>query len=209
MLGYFLYDFSYDLTHYNKEDTKAYFENILAESESDFGKNAVWYGNDYALKSTDWVYDLPTIDTGYPGSTRDVPFAQMVLHGYIPYTSIAGNMFYDDVIQTLKWIEYGYIPYYKLAKSETSNLLDTDMDNIFSAEFDVWADRILDKYNLFKNEFNSLYSLTIKRHDMIKENVFVTEYSDGTKVYVNYSEFEAAIGGGNVVAPMNYLIVKG
>ena len=209
MLGYFLYDFSYDLTHYNKEDTKEYFEGILADSKEDFGHNAVWYGNDYSLKYADWVYDLPSTDTGYPGSTRAVPFAQMVLHGYIPYTSIAGNTFYDDRIQTLKWIEYGYVPYYKLAAEETSNLLDTDMDSIFSAKFDEWAERVVAKYNSFKKDFNSLYSLTIVKHDMVKENVFVTIYSDGTRVYVNYSEFEVSVAHNLKVGAMDYLVVKG
>ena len=209
MLGYFLYDFSYEFTHYNKQETKEFFEIILEDSKNDFGNNAVWYGNDYSLKYTDWVYDLPSTDTGYPGSTRDVPFAQMVLHGYIPYTSIAGNTFYDDTVQTLKWIEYGYVPYYKLAAEDTSNLLDTEMDSIFSAKFDEWLQPVVDKYNFFKSEFNSLYSLTITRHDKIKDNVFVTEYSDGTEVYVNYSEFEVTVAGNKKVAAKDYLVVKG
>lgn len=209
MLGYFLYNFSFSQEHYYKEDTKDYFTKILSESKNDFGKNAVWYGNSYSLAYADWIYDLPSTDTGYPSTTRSVPFAQMVLHGYIPYTSIAGNTFYDETLQTLKWIEYGYIPYYKLAAEDTSNLLDTEMSNMFSAKFEDWSDRVVDKYNLFKEEFGSLYTLTMVRHDEVMENVYVTEYSDGTKIYVNYSEFRVKIGNDQIVESMDYLVVKG
>lgn len=209
MLAYYLFEFSYGQVHYDRDDTLEYFKAVLSESKEDFGKNAVWYGNDYSLAYADWIYDLPSTDTGYPNTTRSVPFAQMVLHGYIPYTSIAGNTFYDETLQTLKWIEYGYIPYYKLAAEDTSNLLDTNMSNLFSAKFDDWSDRVVEKYNLFKDEFGSLYTQTMVRHDKIQDNVFVTEYSDGTKVYVNYSEFSVSVGNGNTVESMNYLIVKG
>lgn len=209
MLAYYLYDFSYAQNHYYKKDTKAYFTQILAESKEDFGKNAVWYGNSYSLAYADWIYDLPSTDTGYPSTTRSVPFAQMVLHGYIPYTSIAGNTFYDETIQTLKWIEFGYIPYYKLAAEETSKLLDTEMSNMFSAKFDDWSEKVVDKYKMFKEEFGSLYTQTIVRHDEVMENVYVTEYADGTKVYVNYSEFRIKISADTLVEPMDYLVVKG
>lgn len=208
-LAYYLFEFSYAQVHYDRSDTKELFTNLLKESKEDFGKNAVWYGNDYSLAYADWIYDLPSTDTGYPNMTRSVPFAQMVLHGYIPYTSIAGNTFYDETQQTLKWIEYGYIPYYKLADAETGNLLGTNMSELFSAEFDYWSDRVVEKYNLFKDEFGSLYTQTMVRHDKIQDNVFVTEYSDGTKVYVNYGEFNVSVGNGNTVESMNYLIVKG
>lgn len=209
MLAYFLYDFSYSQNHYQKDDTMAYFMQILSESKEDFGKNAVWYGNSYSLAYADWIYDLPSTDTGYPSTTRSVPFAQMVLHGYIPYTSIAGNTFYDENLQTLKWIEYGYIPYYKLAAEETSKLLDTEMSNMFSAKFDDWSDRVVDKYKMFKDEFGSLYTQTMVRHDEVMENVYVTEYSDGTKVYVNYTEFRVKIDSDHIVESMDYLVVKG
>lgn len=209
MLAYYLFEFSFGQEHYDKTDTLQYFESVLKESKEDFGKNAVWYGNDYSLAYADWVYDLPSTDTGYPNTTRSVPFAQMVLHGYIPYTSIAGNTFYDEKMQTLKWIEFGYVPYYKLAMEDTGNLLDTNMSQLFSAKFDDWSDRVVEKYNLFKNEFGSLYTQTMVRHDQVKDNVFVTEYADGTKIYVNYSEFDVSVGNGNTVESMNYLVVKG
>ncbi len=209
LLGYLLYDFQHDGTHYNKFETRDLLVQVLAESKEEFGKNAVWYGNAYSLKYADWIYDLPSTDTGYANTTRSVPFAQMLLHGYIPYSAIAGNTFYDETMQTLKWIEYGYVPYYMISYEETSKLLDTEMDYLFSTKFSEWSDRIVDKYKLFKEEFGFLYTQTMVAHDQVASNLFVTTYADGTRVYVNYSEFSYKVEGDLVVGAKDYLVVKG
>ena len=207
-LGYVLYTYNYDDEFNYRTTTKEIMTSALERSKKDFGKNAVWYGNDYALKYSDWIYDLPMIDTGYSSTTREVPFAQILLHGYIPYSGMAGNMFYDETQQTLKWIEYGYIPYYKLTSEKTSNLLGTAMDSMFSTEYSVWHDNILEKYQMFDSEFGDIYTATIVEHEKLADNVFMTEYSNGTKVYVNYGEFDYRTSDG-VVGAENYLVAKG
>lgn len=208
MLGYFLYNYNYDGTHYNRFVSEEIYSLILEQSKNDLGKNAVWYGNQYSLATADWIYDLPSTDTGYANTTRAVPFAQIVLHGYIPYSAIAGNMFYDDDAQTLKWIEYGYIPYYKLTHDSTSKLMNTAYSELFSAEYSDWADTIEEKYKMMSESVGYLYSVPIKKHEMIKDNVYVTVYEDGSKVYVNYGKSGYRTSDG-VVNGKSYLVVKG
>lgn len=208
MLGYFIYNYNYGGTHYSRFVAEEFFSSILEESKKDFDKNAVWYGNQYSLATADWIYDLPSTDTGYANTTRAVPFAQIVLHGYIPYSAIAGNMFYDDDAQTLKWIEYGYVPYYKLTHDSTSKLMDTEYSVLFSAEYSDWADTIEEKYKMMSENVGYLYSVPIKKHEMLTDNVYVTVYEDGSKVYVNYGKSGYRTSDG-VVNGKSYLVVKG
>ena len=208
MLGYYLYYYNYGGTHYNRFVTEEIFTNLINEAKKDLGKTSVWYGNQYSLASADWIYDLPSTDTGYANTTRAVPFAQIVLHGYIPYSAIAGNMFYDDAVQTLRWIEYGYVPYYKITYESTSKLIDTAMSELFSAKFSDWADNIEAKYKMMTESVGYLYNVPIKKHSMITDNVYVTIYEDGSKVYVNYSARDYKTSDG-VVNAKSHLVVKG
>ena len=208
MLGYYLYYYNYAEKHYNRFVAEETLTQILNQTTNDFEKTAVWYGNQYALASASWIYDLPSTDTGYANTTRAVPFAQIVLHGYIPYSSIAGNMFYDDAAQTLKWIEYGYVPYYKLTYVSTNELINTDMAILFSAKFSDWVDNIVDKYNMMSDSIGYLYNVPIKKHTMLTENVYVTIYEDGSKVYVNYGSRAYNTSDG-VVNGKSHLVVKG
>ena len=204
-LGYFLYYYKYDGTQYSRFISEKLITEILAQTRKDFGKNAIWYGNQYSLKYADWIYDLPSTDTGYANTTREVPFAQIVLHGYIPYSAVAGNMFYDDAQQTLKWIEYGYIPYYYLTNESSSNIQNSIL---FSSKFSDWVDSIENKYKMMSDSVGYLYSVPIKRHEMLATNVFVTIYDDGSKVYVNYGQSDYTTSDG-VVKAEDYLVVKG
>lgn len=208
MLGYYLYNYNYDGTHYNKFDAEELIKSVFEQSKKDLGKNAVWYGNQYSLATADWIYDLPSTDTGYANTTRAVPFAQIVLHGYVPYSAIAGNMFYDDDAQTLKWLEYGYVPYYKLTYESTSKLINTEYAELFSAKFSDWTGSIEEKYKMMSNDVGYLYNVPIKKHTMLSDNVYVTIYEDGSKVYVNYGAYSYTTSDG-VVQAKSHLVVKG
>ncbi len=212
-MAYYFYYYNYDGVRYYRDDAVTHFSEIMSQMKKDNDKLAVWYGNEYSLAYADWIYDLPSTDTGYANTTRSVPFAQMVLHGYIPYTSIAGNLFYNEDQQTLKWIEYGYIPFYKLTYSPTNNLVNTELKDLFSAEFVNWIDDISSKYAMMKSEFGHLYSQIIYSHEELAKDVYKIVYENGSEIYVNYSKIDAysfkANGQKYSVEPMSYIIIEG
>ncbi len=209
MLGYYVFYYHYAETKYSKSNTVEIYQSILENADKDFEKTSVWYGNEYTLNTADWIYDLPSTDTGYAGTTQTVPFAQLVLHGYIPYSAIAGNTFYDDAAQTLTWIEYGYIPYYKITYEATDKLLETPMSILFSAKYTDWSETIVEKYNKLTDSIGYLYSIPMKEHQRLAENTYLTVYEDGSKVYVNYDIREFELEDGTVIPPKDYIVVKG
>ncbi len=218
-LAYYVYQNYEDAVKLNRQLTVQNWMDTMRTSKEDFGKAAGYYGNAYSLSILDWVYDLPSTDTGYFVTTRDVPFAQILLHGYIPYSSMQGNIFYDDDIQTLKWIEYGYIPYYRLTHESSSEFTYSEVDGMFSTSYVDWIDRIIEKYQMMSDEFGYLYSQTIVSHDQVEDNVFVTVYEDGTEVYVNYNRNNSNVENDNSgdrtlengvhIEALSYTLVKG
>ncbi|MBE5816497.1 MAG: hypothetical protein E7315_02085 [Clostridiales bacterium] len=206
-IGYHVYHNYARSNRISRTTTIELWQSTLAQAKEDFGNTAVWYGNEYTLKTADWIYDLPISNTGYFISTESVPFAQALLHGYVSYSGIPGNLHYDAETQMLKWIEYGYVPYYKLTYESASNLMFTENNDMFSCQYTEWNHRIADIYNEFNTQFGDTYSETIVGHEKVAYNVYKTVYSNGVEIYVNYNRYDTYADGVRLAA-LSYKVVR-
>lgn len=162
-------------------------------------------GNGYALGYVDSVYGLPQRDSGNTLSDYSVPFYQMVIHGYIPYTGSYANTHYDYTSCVLEWAEYGCMPSYLLTWENTSKLNDTEYNTLFSSEFSEWKDRILQTYETFNADFAELFGVSIVSHERRTDDLVAVRYENGKTVYVNYGSEPTAVDGITVPA-QDYLI---
>ena len=163
-------------------------------------------GNAYILPYADFIHSLPQTDSGYTFSSESVPFYQMVIHGYIPYTGTVGNTHYDYDRCILEWIETGSIPSFILTYEETGKLLETGYDKVFTSEFSVWNEKIADTYKKYNADFADFSDETIVSHEKLREGVVKVVYSNGKSVYVNYNE-QSFESGKIKVEGKAYLIV--
>ncbi|NMA94993.1 MAG: hypothetical protein GX974_03045, partial [Clostridiales bacterium] len=99
---------------YSRMGTQRVWEDMMELTLKEKGAMAVEGGNAYTFKYADRLYNIPVETSQYHICDETVPFFQMVVHGRIPYSSEPGNLFYDDIKQKLKWIEYGCMPYFEL-----------------------------------------------------------------------------------------------
>lgn len=165
-------------------------------------------GNAYILPYTDAIYELPENDSGYIISDKSVPFYQMVIHGYIPYTGKFGNTHYSYERCILEWIETGSLPAYIITEENTGKLENTNYDKVFSSEFETWKGSIATTYKKLYRDFSDLQGLTIDMHNQVSENVVCNTYSDGTRVYINYGDSAVTVDGISV-AGLDYSIKRG
>lgn len=70
-----------------REETAKYWQKMLEETKNQLGNNGVEGGNVYVLKYTDRLFNIPVEDSGNINNYETIPFYQMVVHGYIPYSS--------------------------------------------------------------------------------------------------------------------------
>lgn len=164
-------------------------------------------GNGYVLGYADKIYSLPQRDSGNIISDYSVPFYQMVIHGYIPYTGNYANTHYDYNSSVLEWVEYGCIPSYLLTWENTSKLNETDYDTLFSSKFSEWKERILQTYKRLSTDFSDLAGLTITSHKKLSENLVAVSYENGKIVYINYADKSVAVNG--ITVPANDYIISG
>lgn len=193
---------------YSAEDTVGIWRDILKELKENASRVTVTGGNGYVFGFVDCMKDIPGEDLGFRYTTRSVPFYQMVVHGMADYTMKAGNLSGDLETAKLKWIEYGCVPYFELTYEGSEDLMHTSYNQLFTSRYDSWKEDVIGLYTEMKEAVGGLRSLTMEEHADLSGGLYRVTYSDGTRVYVNYS-YDEREADGITVSARGYQVVKG
>lgn len=163
----------------------------------------------FVLKFADVLTDLPTYGTDYQIVAQSIPFYQLVLSGYLDYSSDSFNL--DDQY-TLQW--------HKMKAIETASnfnmtwsyqttlvLTETEYSYYYSTFYQNWLDKAVAA--LGEMEAAGIYGTSLASHDFLKTDGSVTKsvYEDGTEIVFNYgiSDF---VYGLITVSPNSFEMVK-
>ena len=189
------------------ESTRA---QTVAAIEEAFGKVQdagvplqLYGGNQYVLPYADSLREIPDTNSGYYYETVSVPFFQLVVNGYYRYTSVAGNMSYDQSYQKLKWIEYGCLPYYIVTEKSSLELIDTEYNRLFSSEYSMWGQTIAAVSREFSDRLGVIDGAIMIRHTILSDTLSRLEYDNGAVICINYAD-EAVQVDGRQIEPMDY-----
>lgn len=201
--------YNYNEKHrYSSQDTVALWNELMQEVVAEEKQVVTEGGNAYALKYADYVKLIPMEDQAFRFTTKDVPFYQLVVHGMVGYTGEAGNLTGNLLETKLKWIEYGYLPYFELTYDGSEELMHTGYNELFTSECGSWKENVVDIYNELKDAVGFLNQVQMISHENLDEGVARVTYADGTRIYVNYAENKKKVDGVEI-ASMDYVVVKG
>lgn len=188
-------------------------EMVIAQQREDLEKTVnngtkviINNGNDYALEYADVITNMDISDTNTAIIDYDIPFYQIAIHGKVNYTGDPINMAENFDYEILKSAEYGAGLCFQVMGCSSSKLQDTNYTNFYGADFNLWKDRIATIYSDYSKAFNGLFNKKITNHSVVNEFVRMTEYENGSKVYVNYSYKDETVDG--VTIPARSYIVK-
>lgn len=170
-------------------------------------KIAIDGGNSYAVPYVSRIYELPISSSEFDIFDYDVPFIQIVLHGYVNYTTPAVVQSYDPYSTFLKSLEYGSDLLYECVGDKAYNLRETRLSSLYSSRYSLWKEQAVEYYKKQKDVFDLIWDKEIVNHRCVGDNSFKTEYANGAVVYVNYSDVLQFIDGNSVDAH-NYKLVK-
>lgn len=185
---------------------KVIWKDMLKDTKDSYNKVTVQGGNQYVLESADKITNIPYEDCGYRISTKSVPVYQIAIHGLVQYTGEAGNLSSYLTGEKLKWIEYGYIPYFELSKDGSEELMHTSYNNLFSSTFSTWKDEVVKIYKEYNDNLKKVADAYIVNHEELATNVFKVTYDNGTIVYVNYNDKEYVVDDNTTVDANSYLL---
>ncbi len=206
-VGWYVYDDFQKRVELTRYDTVAIYNAMLNATEEKGMKVAIQRGNAYTLNVADYLYDLPLEGSGFELLDRDVPFYQLVVHGYIPYSmDTPGNMAIDYDVEKLKWIEYGAEPTFLLTEEMSEEFKDSKVENAFATELENWLDDISAIATEFNTKLAFTGNCTITGHDQLASGIVRVTYSNGNKVYINYNQEQITVDDVTVKA-VDYTVV--
>lgn len=205
---YLVYNYN-ESDYVTKAECKEIWQKMLLSSKEKFGSAVAEGGNAYVIGYADTVMNIPSTDSGYQITTKSIPFYQMVVHGLANYTGEAGNLSSDLGKETLKWVEYGYLPYFELTHSGSEDLMYTDYNTLYSSTYSAWLDDAASIYVDFNKNLTDVRDAYMVEHEEVASDVFKVTYSNGTVIYVNYNADSVTVDDVTVDAEAYKVVEKG
>ena len=180
-----------------------------AQAATAFGETplAVTRGNAYTYLYADRIFALPQSHNGHLLFDESVPFLQMVLHGYIPYTSQAINRDAQPELALLDCIAYGSDPYYIGIAENAGTLIETNFSYLYSTTYSSWSQKAIEAYRQYKAVHADLYDSPIVGYTFPADGVSETVFADGTRVLVNRTDAAVTVAG-TTVEGLSYTVIR-
>ena len=191
-----------------REEVKALNIETLKKAQDLGLKISIKKGNDYAISYADLITDMNLTGRKYAIIDQAVPFYQIALHGLKNYTGEAINLAGDYQNALLESAEYGAGLNFTFMKADTNILQDTAYSCYTAGSYDRWKEDALPMILRYQSEMSGLNSQRITGHEFITNDVHITTYEDGTRVYVNYGGKDYSAGAVKVPA-RDYVVERG
>ena len=165
--------------------------------------------NLYALENSDVVLNVPLGSSKFSSESYEIPFYQMVIHGYKDFSGPAINISQDGKTTLLQSIESGAGLYFSVYTNKDVSLKETLMGSFtYPTCFSDLEDTVIQHSKEFNGLFGDLYDQTITEHICINDKLRVTVYENGKAIAVNYGNSEAVYNG-VTVPEFGYALVSG
>jgi len=178
----------------------------LARISAEGTKIMINKGNDYAMPYADFVTNMDLFGSQYGVIDYMVPFYSAAIHGLIDYTGESINLSPNYRSMILKSAETGAGLSFTFMKETTSVLQETGHTYLYGADYDQWKDEAYAIYSRYEAELGHVFDKYITDHKYLSNGVFVTSYEDGTRVYVNYTDYDFEQDG--IKVPANDYLVE-
>jgi hypothetical protein len=197
-----LFSYSYSGNYYYRPDTLREYEKIISRLGDEFNL-ALEQPFSYLWKYTDVFLDMPVGSSNYNFTDEEVPFLTIALKGLLPMYSEYMNFQANKQEFFLKLVETGVCPSFYITKEDSSALIYTNSDDIYSSKYSTYRSEILRYARELGSVYETVKGAFIISHERLGNGVTVVRYDNGTNIYVNYSEEDRTVDGYTVKA-MSY-----
>ncbi len=157
--------------------------------------------NDYALKYVDSIRNIPLYSSGFDITDYDIPFYQIVVHGYIPYTSKARNASASADELFLLSVVTGTPLHYDFMYESPNTLTDCKYEKLFYTHYEGWLDIAAEEYKFFNENIAGVSGSAITDHKFISSGVVECTFENGTVLTADLDNYTLKINGTEVKLP--------
>ena len=189
-----LFSYSSKGSYYSRTDTMdIYMDAVSAAHEN---SNLVMETpNAYLWEYADAFLDMPLSSSDYLYLDQEIPFLSMVLKGVVPMYSEYVNFEANKTENFLQMVESGMYPSFYVAAEDSSKLIYTNSNNLYSLEYDSYRDTIVEYDAALRALAEKTDGACIARHEILDNGLVKVTYDNGVKIYVNYTESALSADG--------------
>ncbi len=191
---------------YNRKDTYSRNKtmNLLVDeyknAKEQIGSIIADEANAYILPYVSNVTNVPVSSSGFDVTDFDIPFYQMVIHGYVPYASTAINASSNSDESFLLSLASGSQIHYDLTYADADTLQDTEYNELYYSNYKGWIEMAANQYKASQSVFNGIADYTISNFEVSDDNnELTTTYSkDGAQdvvVVINKKTAAVTVNG--------------
>ncbi len=186
---------SYGNDLYTREDTKQDILKVLAGLQEN-GSVLLDAPFAYAFSYADALTNMPMDSSCYDCMDTSVPFVSMVLSGLRTRYTRPINLESDPDKAILQAAETGTMLHYALITGDSTNLIDTTLNTLTSADATLWKEHILTAQERLEPVVEATEGAIFCDHEILTEGVTMSVYSNGARILVNYTDeaFESPYG---------------
>lgn len=199
-----LFSYNYNGKQYSRVDTLNAFQESISTIDEQMNL-ALENPLSCYWTNTESILDMPVNSSNYIFTDEEVPFLSMALKGVIPMYGAYTNFEADSSRFFLELVETGIYPSFYLTREDPVDLLYTNSSDLYTSRYEVYRPEIIQYYQELKavnDQVKGAYITDRVRHD---NNVVEVSYSNGVKIYVNYSQKAVTMDGVSVDA-MSYVV---
>lgn len=181
-----LFSYSFKSNYYSRNTTADYYSKALDVVDKE-ANLVLEMPAAYLWKNTDAFLDMPLGSSDYMYVDEEIPFLSMVLKGVIPMYSDYVNFEANKQEFLLQMVESGVYPSFYLTYENSADLIYTNSADLYSTEYSTYKDTIAE-YDKQLREVNEVVKdAFITKHEKLENGVTAVTYSNGVKVYINYT----------------------
>lgn len=194
-----LFSYSQKGSFFTRYDTADYYMNAIADMDESMDlileKPAA-----YLWEYADAFLDMPMESSDYMYVDEDVPFLSIVLKGIVPMYSDYVNFEANKTEFFLQMVESGVYPSFYLTHANSSDLIYTNSSELYSTEYSGYMATIEEYDAALREVASRVEGAHITKHEKLENGVTKVTYSNGTVIYVNYSNEDATVDGTTIEA---------
>ncbi len=180
------------------------------QSVNDMGMGVmVNSGNDYSLKNADFVTGMVLHGNNYAIIDRQVPFYQIALHGYVNFAGTPVNLAYENRQIILEAAESGAGLYFVFMNESEKALQETNYTEYYAACFDSWKEQMDSICRSYDSAMSAVRNSCIDGHFFVTDDVTLTTFDNGIRVYVNFGYSDFTTESGLLVPARDYKVIGG
>ena len=185
-------DFSRE--NYSRHDTM----NILVDGYKQFKDSGFTLlasgANAYALPYVDYLTDVPVTSSNFDLFDYDVPFYEIVIHGYLPYTTKAINASANASDTIMLALSTATPIHYDMMYADPNDFTDSDYETLFYSNYKGWLEPSAKVYKLYQDELNDFAKLKITNYTINGDEIN-TEFEGGKTISVDTREMTLTVNG--------------